>query len=86
MRITNIDGLGQGACSATPPVSRARTRPFQENRHFVFRALVTLKPLVPIAISFVARSAEISVDTHTDGQRHTDQVYTVTTVYTELAD
>ena len=57
--------MGWARLSATLPVSRARTRPFQENRHFIFRALVTLKPLLSLTIRFVARSAEISVDTHT---------------------
>ena len=41
--------------------SRAKTQSFQENRHFIFRVLVTLTPLVSLTIHFIACSAEISV-------------------------
>ena len=37
-----------------------------ENQHHC------LKPLISLTVHFIAHSAEISVDTHTD--RHTDQV------------
>ena len=43
-----------------------------ENGHFIFRALITLKLLVLLTIHFGARSAEINIDIQSD--RCTDQV------------
>ena len=44
---------------------------FQENRHFIFQALVILKLLISLTIHFVAHSTEISI--HTDADRQTDR-------------
>ena len=48
-----------------------KARPFQENCHLILRTLIILKPLVSLTICFVARSAEISVDTQTDSRIQT---------------
>ena len=46
----------------------SRTRSFQENRPFDFKARVVLKPLVSLMGLLVACSARIRVDTHKDRQ------------------
>ena len=51
-----------------PAVCRYRTQLFQENRPFIYEAGVILKLLVSLMGRFVACSARISVDTHTDRQ------------------
>ena len=65
---TLIDGLGQVAWSETLPVSWVQTQPFQENCHFIFWVLVTLKLLMSLISRIVACSARIIVDTHTHTQ------------------
>ena len=52
----------------TLPVSKARTQLFLEYCHFIFPALVTLKPLVALTIHFFTHSMIISVPTQTDTQ------------------
>ena len=67
-----IDGLGRATWSSTMPVTRYRTSSFY---HYIFRALAVLKPLVSLISRFVACSARISVDTHTDRQTDTQTKY-----------
>ena len=52
----------------------SRTQSFQQNCHFIFIALVALKLLVSLISRPVACRPRIVVDTHTQTDRHTDQV------------
>ena len=54
----------------------SRTQSFQQNRFFIFRALVALKMLVSLISRLVACSPRIVVDKQTD--RHTHRTTTVT--------
>ena len=74
---TLIDGLGQVALLATLPVSRARTQPFQENRHFNFRVLVTLKLTMAFISRVVSCSARIVLDRQTHTPTHRPSIVTL---------
>ena len=56
----------------TPYLSNGPSQSFQQNRHNIFLALVTLKLLVSLISHLVACSARIVVDKHTHRQTQTD--------------